>query len=149
MQLTDFAENLLVDWFWRGQAAPALPATWYVALLTTAPGEAGGGVEVVGGSYARVPLPRTLAAMSGTQGAGTVAASNVNAGTLNLTTTNNADINFAQPTGNWGLVTHIGLCDAAAGGNIWMYAPMPNPQDIRAGNAAPRLPAGALRGSWS
>jgi len=43
-QLTDDAANDILD---------ALLATVYVALYTTTPGDAGGGVEVSGGSYAR------------------------------------------------------------------------------------------------
>lgn len=44
--LTDTAENQLVDWFFWGQAAPTLPASWHYALFTVAPTDEAVGTEV-------------------------------------------------------------------------------------------------------
>ena len=51
--LTDYAENKLVDAVFRGQALGA-PATFYVALFTTACSDSAPETEVSGGSRARV-----------------------------------------------------------------------------------------------
>src|SRR3990167_4285513 len=69
------------------------------ALYTAAPGEAGGGTEVTGGSYARVdrpPLDANWTAASATDGL----------------TDNAADIVFPAPTANWGQITHFAQLDA-------------------------------------
>ena len=58
--LTDYAENKLVDAVFRGQALGA-PATFYVALFTTACSDSAPGTEVSGGSYARVTVTSSLA----------------------------------------------------------------------------------------
>ena len=49
--LTNYLENKLLDHF-LGTTTYTRP-TVYVALFTVAPGDAGGGTEVTGGSYAR------------------------------------------------------------------------------------------------
>lgn len=72
--LTNYAENKVTDALMRGQAL-GTPATWYVALFTADPGETGGGTDVSGGSYARASFAASLANWSGTQSAGSTAAS--------------------------------------------------------------------------
>lgn len=60
LDLTNFAENKIVDALVRGQALGA-PATWYISLDTVACNDAGGGTEVSGGSYARASVAASLA----------------------------------------------------------------------------------------
>ena len=72
--MSDYLANKLIDLIWRAQAF-TWPATVYLRLVTTSPTNAAGGVEVSGGSYARVALVPSLTSMSGTQGAGTTVAS--------------------------------------------------------------------------
>jgi hypothetical protein len=53
--LTDYLENKLLDHF-LGTTSYTMPSDVYIALYTVAPGDAGGGTEVVnsgGSSYAR------------------------------------------------------------------------------------------------
>lgn len=38
--LTDSFENSLIDWIFRGQAAPTLPANLHVGLFTVSPSDA-------------------------------------------------------------------------------------------------------------
>lgn len=95
-QLSDFAENLLVDWLMTG-ATVTRPTTWFVALFTTAPNDTGGGVEVSGGGYARSAV--TFAPSSGGQ------------------SVNSADVSYSA-TADWGTVTHAAIFDAASGGGI-------------------------------
>ena len=95
---SNYLENKLVDHLLRGQTLTA-PATVYVGLSTTAPGEASFGTEVSGTAYARVAVTSSLANWAGTQGAGTTVASS---GTSGLTS-NNAAITFPTPgAGGWG-----------------------------------------------
>ncbi len=69
----------------------------YVGLFTSDPGEASGGTEVSGGSYARVAA--TFAAPSG----GACA--------------NDAVITVGPSTADWGLITHVVIFDSLSGGN--------------------------------
>jgi hypothetical protein len=137
--MTDYLENKIIDWLLRGQAFTP-PSTVYVGLFTTAPTDAGGGVEVSGGSYARVAVACTLANWAGTQGAGSTTASTGSSGT----TSNNVAITFPAPTANWGTVTAFGLFDAATGGNLLIYGNLTTPKTINNGDAAPSFAPGAL-----
>ena len=131
MALTDFAENRAVDALLRGQALGA-PATWHVALYTVMPTDTGGGTEVTGGSYARVPVAASLANWAGTHGAGTSTASSGTGGQ----TSNNGVLAFPTATAPWGTVVGFGLFDAATGGNLWIYAPLTAAQAIGSGATA-------------
>jgi hypothetical protein len=146
---SDTAENKLIDWFFRAQAiglngataaAGTGPATLYVALLTAAPSDAGGGTEVSGGSYARVAVTSSLTNWAGTQGAGTTTASSGTSGT----TSNNNTITFPAPTANWGVVTHAAIYDASSGGNLVAWSALSASKTVNNGDAAPSFPAGSL-----
>ena len=83
----------------------ATTASVYLALYTTAPSDSGGGVEITGvGNYTRKTLTGAFNSMTGvTDGI----------------TENTAEIAFPQATGaNWGLITAIGIFDAATTGNL-------------------------------
>ena len=147
--MSDFLENKFLDWLLRAQAigitgataaAGTGPATTYVALLTAAPSDAGGGTEVTGGSYARVAITSALANWAGTQGAGSTVASSGTGGT----TSNNGAVTFPAPTANWGVVTHIGIYDAATAGNLLIWSALTTAKTINNGDAAPSFAAGAL-----
>ena len=136
--LSDYLENKLTDLIFRGQAFSA-PANLYVGLLTAAPSDAGGGTEVTGGSYARVTVAGSLANWAGTQSAGSTTDSSGTSGT----TSNNAAINFPTPSAGWGTVTHVGVYDAASGGNLLWYAPLGVSKTINSGDTV-SFPAGSL-----
>lgn len=137
--LTDFAENKVLDALLRAQALGA-PATFHVGLFTVTPGEAGGGTEVTGGSYARAAVTSSLANWSGSQSAGSTVASSGSDGKIE----NNIAINFPAPTANWGSVVAFGLFDAASGGNLWIYSALTQAKTINNGDAAPSFPIGTL-----
>lgn len=137
--LTNYAQNKIIDNLLRGQSN-VFPATFYIAEFTVAPTQAGGGTEVSGGSYARVAVPSSLANWSGTQGAGTTAASS---GTQGATSNNNA-ITFPAPTANWGTIVAEGFFDAATGGNLWIQGPLSANKTVNSGDAAPSYAPGAL-----
>ena len=138
--LSDFLENGIIDWLFRGQAAPTLPASLHVGLFTASPADAGGGTEVTGGAYARVAVTRSLANFAGTQSAGSTTASSGTGGV----TSNNSAITFPAPTANWGSVVALGIFDASSGGNLLAWAPLTQAKTVNNGDAAPSFPAAAL-----
>lgn len=142
---TDHAENKIIDYLFRTEPL-TLPASWYVGLMKTTPGEAGSAVsEVSGGAYARVAVARSLAEWSGTQGPGTTV---ISSGDSAETSNNNAIV-FPAPTAAWAAgaeqVVHIGIFDAASGGDMWFYATLDEPKTINAGDAAPRFHPASLK----
>lgn len=138
---TDHAENRITDWLHRGQAWP-LPPSWHIALFTSPPNDAGGGVEVSGGGYARVAVPRTLAAWSGTQGPGSTTPSTGTSGQAS----NNNPIDFPTATSAWGTVTHYAVFDAATGGNMILYGPLASPVTVNAGGSFSFAPGQCVLG---
>lgn len=138
--MSDWLENGLIDFIFRGQAAPTMPSSLHFALLTAAPSDSGGGTEVSGGSYARVAVTRSLANFAGTQGAGSTSASSGTGGV----TSNNAAITFATPTANWGTVTHIAVYDASTGGNLVFHGALTTPRVINSGDGPVSFAAGSF-----
>ena len=109
------------------------PTAIYVALFTTLPAEDGtGGVEVSGGSYARVqhgPSNATWAAPTGGNGQ----------------FSNTGSVLYAAPTANWGTVVGFGLYDDATAGNYLGGALLTASRNIVSGDPAPNFPEGALK----
>lgn len=150
--MTNFMENKLIDWFFRGQAlgitgasagAASGPTTLYFGLFTAAPSDTGGGTEVTtaGTNYARASLACNTTNFDNTDNLNTTA---VSAGT-NGTTRNTTVITFNAPTGtNWGSITHIGVFDAVTGGNLLIWAALTTPKTVNAGDAAPSFAQNAL-----
>lgn len=136
---TQFLQNALIDAFLRGQPFVP-PATWYVALVTAFGSTTTPGTEVSGAGYARVPIAASLVNWSGTQGAGTTAAS---IGTSGLSS-NNSAIQYAAPTSNWGTIVGYEFWDSMSGGNRWFAGALVNPLAILNGGAARAFAAGAL-----
>jgi hypothetical protein len=135
---SDYLENKLIDHILRNTAY-TVPTTIYIGLYTAAPTDAGGGTEVTGGSYARVQVGPSTTAWNATQG-GTSGASSGTGGA----TANAADVVFATPSANWGVVTHFGVFDAVSAGNLLLWAPLTVSKTINNGDAAPKFLAGAL-----
>jgi len=138
-QASDYLENKLVDHIFRS-ASFAKPAGLYVALLTAAPSDIGGGTEVAGGGYARVNVAPLDTNWKATQG-GTTGVSSGSGGA----TSNNIAITFPAPTANWGTVTHFGLYDAASGGNLLIWDALTSPRTILNGDPPPSFPVDALQ----
>lgn len=147
--MTDFLENKLIDWLFRGQAigitgasaaAGTGPTSLYVGLLTAAPSDTGGGTEVSGGSYARVAVSSSTTNWAGTQAAASTAVSSGTSGT----TSNNGTITFPAPTANWGSITHFGIYDATSGGNLLIHGALSIAKTVNNGDAAPSFAAAAL-----
>lgn len=107
------------------------PTVLGVALYTAAPGEAGGGTEVTGGSYARVDTPPLDANWSGASGSDGL-------------TDNVSDITFPAPTASWGLITHMAILDATTAGNFLFYGALTASKTVNSGDPAPKFSAGDL-----
>ncbi|MFT9848522.1 phage tail fiber protein [Aneurinibacillus sp. REN35] len=113
MPMSDYLENKILNHIFRGSASTA-PDAVYVALYTNDPTDADVGTEVTGGAYAR----QTATFSAPTQVGG------------KATIQNTADVTFPLATANWGTVTHVGLRDAATGGNMLYYGPLANEKTI-------------------
>jgi hypothetical protein len=127
----------ILNWF-RGTAMPSVPATLYVALLTTNPSdETGTGLVEVSTSvwtnYARQSVASSTAAWNAPSG--TVPRKITNANTLSYGTT---AITGAAPT-----VTGFALYDALTGGTFWGWAPLSSSKVINNGDPV-SFAAGAL-----
>lgn len=113
-ELSNFLEDELFDDVLRN-ATYTGPATVYIAVYTAAPGEAGGGTEVSGFAYARTAV--TFGAPSDGSGS------------------NTGIVTFPQASGgNWGLITHAALMDAATVGNFLMYSPLTSSVTVNDGD---------------
>lgn len=121
MSFSNYLENkVLLHVF--GATAYTAPATLYVALFTSDPGEGGTGTEVSGGSYARQTATFTVT--------GALA-------------TNTAAIEFPTATASWGTVTYAAIYDAASGGNLLASGGLATSKTIASGDVL-RIPASNL-----
>lgn len=127
--MTDFLEQKIGDELFRG-VAYAAPDT-YLALFTAAPGEAGGGTEVSGGSYARQLIENDGA----TQPYWNAYAAGVY--------DNNGDITFPQATASWGTITHWAIFDAVSAGNMLIYGALDESKTV-GNNDTFKINSGAL-----
>ncbi len=139
--MTDFLENKILDYLFRGTSFGTMPTTLYVALYTTTPTDVGGGVEVTGGSYARCAVASNLTNWAGTQGSATTAVSSGNTGT----TSNNIALNFPTPSASWGTVRGFAIMDASTGGNMWIYGALSAEKPVSFGDAAPSFAISQLQ----
>lgn len=128
--MSDYAENKATDLFLRGQAFTA-PATLYFGLSTAACSDSSVGTEVTGGSYGRVSVTANLTNWSGTQSAGSTAASSGTGGV----SSNNVAVSFTTPSASWGTVTHWFISDASSGGNILFCASLTTSKTINSGDS--------------
>ena len=121
MSFSNTFETTVLTWAFTTSSATR-PTSWYLALYTSAPGEAGGGTEVSGGGYARQSVTFTV---SGNEA------------------TNSGAIEYPTATGSYGTVTHVGVFDASSGGNLIAYAALATSKVIDTGDVL-RVPAGDL-----
>ena len=135
-QMSDYLENKVIDWLFRGQAFTP-PANMFVAAFTAAPTDAGGGTEVSGGAYARVSYASTLANWAGTQAAASTVAST---GTGGQTSNNNAIV-FPTASANWGTVVAVALFDASTAGNMLCWANLTSSKTVNSGDTLQFLAA--------
>lgn len=121
MSFTNDLETRVLQWALTN-GSPARPTAWYIGLFTAAPGEAGGGTEVSGGSYVREDATFTV---SGD------------------TASNDAAIEWPAATADWGTITHVAVFDASTAGNMLVYAELTTAKAIATGDIL-RIPLGDL-----
>lgn len=121
MSFSNYLENKVMLHVFGGTSYTA-PATLYVGLYTSDPGEGDTGTEVSGGSYARQSAAFTIT--------GNAAA-------------NTAAIEFPTATASWGTVTYVGIRDASSGGNLLASGALTTSKTISSGDVF-RIPAGDL-----
>ncbi|HXG72835.1 MAG TPA: hypothetical protein VNJ04_19745 [Gemmatimonadaceae bacterium] len=133
---SDYLETSVLNSTLRGVAFP-VPTTGsnFVSLHTADPLDAGTGVEVTGGAYARVAVSRVTASAA-------FGAPVDNAGSMR--TSNVAAVTFPNPTAAWGTVTHFGVFDAVTLGNLMYSGVIGTSRAIAAGDTAPSFAAGTL-----
>jgi hypothetical protein len=136
--MSNYLENKVVDWLFRGQTFTPPPGL-HVGLLSAAPSDSGGGTEISGNGYARQNLAPTLANWAGTQSAGSTSTSTGTTGT----TSNNVAVTFPTPTASWGTVSHFGIFDSATGGNLLFYGALTIAKTINQGDTV-TFPIAAL-----
>lgn len=118
--LSNYLENKLIDHF-LGTTTYTKPTTVYVGLFTVTPGEAGGGTEVTGGSYARQAAAFTAASGGATS----------NSGNLDFT---------GMPAAT---TVAIGIFDALTTGNMLLYGSLTTNKTTDAGDTL-RIATGDL-----
>jgi hypothetical protein len=106
------------------------PSTYYVALYTDAPTEAGGGTEVTGAGYARVAVANDLVNFP--------AADNGEKANATL-------IGFPAPTDLWGEVVAFGFHSAASGDVLVLWGVLDSPLLVDSGDIAPTFDAGTIQ----
>lgn len=111
---SDYLENAWLDHVLNNTPMVS-PGSVHIGLHNQDPTDAGTGQEVSGGGYARAQV---TAGFSGAFGV----VSNV------------SGISFPTPTDAWGTVTHCGIWDAAAGGNLLSHAAMGTARVIGTGS---------------
>jgi len=122
---SDYYEAEVMKWA-SGQTNDLGTApTPYVALYTTAPTDAGGGVEVSGGSYARQSSSGKWASPSG----GSVST--------------NAEIAFPTATADWGTVVAFAILDAVTGGNFLYWGDLTASKTVNNGDTF-KFPSGNI-----
>ena len=99
------------------------PTAWYVGLFTADPTDTGSGAtEITGNNYSRVSATFTVSG--------------------NAATTS-AAVEFSAATGSWGTISHIGIFDAASGGNLIAHSALSASKAIGTGDVF-RIPTGDL-----
>jgi hypothetical protein len=123
MSFSDYAETAICNWIRNNAAMPA-PAQPYCALFSNDPGEAGAGTEVT----TTIRPAGRVAIIFGAPADGVMA--------------NSADVDFGAADAG-ATVTHFAIFDAAADGNMLMYAALDAPRTVLAADPV-SFPVGAL-----
>ncbi len=119
MSFSNYLENKVLGHVF-GATPYTAPATLYVGLFTSSPGETGSGTEVSGGSYARQTIAFTV---TGSQASNTAA------------------VEFPTATASWGTITFAAIYDALSGGNLLAYGALTTSKTIDNGDVF-RIPTG-------
>ena len=120
MSFSNYLETKVLGHVFGGTAYTQ--PTKYIALYSSAPGEAGGGTEISGTNYVRQTAAFTV---------------------TGDTASNTAAIEFPTAGSAWGTITHIGVMDASSAGNLLAYGTLTASKTISSGDVF-RIPLGDL-----
>jgi hypothetical protein len=120
MSFSNYLETKVLGHVFGGTAYTQ--PTKYIALYSSAPGEAGGGTEISGTNYVRQTAAFTV---------------------TGDTASNTAAIEFPTAGSAWGTITHIGVMDASSAGNLLAYGTLTASKTIASGDVF-RIPLGDL-----
>jgi hypothetical protein len=128
----NYLELKALDWI-LGAFSFSVPSTLYLALFTTAPTSAGGGVEVstTSTAYARVAITNNSTNWPAASGGGPG------------TKANGAAFTFPTATAAWGTIVAWGLFDAASAGNGIYFGTLNTSRAVNLGDT-PSFAIGAL-----
>lgn len=118
---SDYLENKVLDHVFGGNAYSA-PATLYLALYTSDPGDDNSGTECSGTSYARQTIAFTV---------------------TNDTASNTSAVEFPTAGSAWGTITHVGILDALTSGNLLAHGALTASKTVAQGDVF-RVPAADL-----
>ncbi len=124
--LTLYAQKVFGDSFWQQMTFPT-PADFWLSLHTADPTDSGSlaaELTMIASNYARQPL---LAKMGPT---------NLSTGISQNTTV----ITTLPSLIDQGIVTHIGISDAATAGNMWMFGALTTAQLMSVGRSFQLVP---------
>lgn len=111
-----YLDNKIIDHLFKGTTYTT--PTKYLALFTSSTGLdtntsdtwSANELTSAAGAYARVSLPNSIWTTASTG-----------------QTSNNVELSYEVATTNWGEVTHVGIMDAATGGNCLAWGALANP----------------------
>lgn len=111
---SDYTENLALKFLLTTETATR-PTAWYLALFTSDPTDANTGDEVTtaASGYSREDIAFSV---------------------TNDTGTNSATVTFDAALIDWGTVTHVGVFDAATGGNLLFHGSVTTSKQIDVGD---------------
>lgn len=118
---SNYLENKVLLHVFGGTSYTA-PATLYLALYTTNPGEGNTGTECSGTSYARQTIAFTV---------------------VNDTASNTSAVEFPVAGSSWGTISYVGILDNSSGGNLLAYGALTTAKAIDSGDVF-RVEAGDL-----
>jgi hypothetical protein len=109
---SNYLETKVLDHVFGGVPYSA-PATLYLALYTSDPGDDNSGTECSGTAYARQTITFTV---------------------TNDTASNNAAVEFPVAGSSWGTITHVGILDALTSGNLLAHGALTASKAIASGD---------------
>lgn len=121
---TNTYESTILNFLYGAVGSPmTAPATYHVALYSTAPTDSTSGTELSGNAYARVAVTNNTTNFGA-------------AGSAGAARTNATAITFPTATGAWSQATSWAFCDASTAGNILIYGDLTTPKTLANGDTA-------------
>ena len=139
---SDYVENKVIDWVFRGQTMPGAMTTLYFALHTADPGDTGAsGVSTSGTAYARQSFTGGLSNFGSTSNT----TGSASTGTTGNTKNKVAITWAAGPAGsNWGTVSFWSVWDTSTAGNCLASGALTTNKTINVGDPGPSFAIDAL-----